>query len=71
VTQAEWENILEAFPRSHFKDYFIGTLANLCRLKPQVTYDNFLAGFGENYVPGYNKTGHRIVDLIEAVLTDG
>ncbi|KAH7109114.1 hypothetical protein B0J11DRAFT_500009 [Dendryphion nanum] len=70
VNQTEWETILEAFPRTRFRSYFIGTLAHLCQLKPQTTYDSFLAGFGEKYVPKYNKTGHRVVDLIDTVLTD-
>ncbi|KAF2872254.1 hypothetical protein BDV95DRAFT_627996 [Massariosphaeria phaeospora] len=70
VTQTEWEAILEAYPRTKFRSYFLGTLATLCQIKPLTTYDNFLAGFGDKFVPGYNKTGKRTVDLIDAVLTD-
>lgn len=58
--------ILDAFPREQFKGYFIDTLAYLCRIKPQVTYDNFMSGFGEEYTPGYNVTGKRIVDAVDA-----
>lgn len=32
------------------------------------TYDNFLSGFGEKHLPGYNTTGRRMADLLEAVL---
>ncbi|KAF1962014.1 hypothetical protein CC80DRAFT_488387 [Byssothecium circinans] len=70
VNQSEWEAILEAYPRTNFRDYFVDTLATLCRIKPQTTYDNFLSGFGEDYVEGYNTTGKRTVDIVVPVIRD-
>jgi hypothetical protein len=67
VNQTEWDTILDAFPRTQFKDYFYGTLGHLCSSKPQTTYDNFLSGIGEKFVPGYNSTGHRLVDLLASL----
>jgi hypothetical protein len=67
VNQTEWDTILDAFPRTQFRDYLFGTLAHLCRSKPQTTYDNFLSGIGEKFVPEYNATGHRTADFLTSV----
>jgi hypothetical protein len=67
VNQTEWDTILDAFPRTQFRDYLFGTLAHLCSSKPQTTYDNFLSGIGEKFVPGYNSTGHRTADFLTSV----
>ncbi|PVH94055.1 hypothetical protein DM02DRAFT_694210 [Periconia macrospinosa] len=67
VNQTEWEAILDAYPRSQFRDYFFETLGHLCSTKPQTTYDNFLRGIGDKFVPGYNTTGRLLVDFITSV----
>jgi hypothetical protein len=70
VTQEQWEDILEAFPREKFRDYMIDTLGTICRMKPQTTYDNFLSGIGERFVQGYNTTGKRVVDGLLVALAE-
>ncbi|CAI6293037.1 unnamed protein product [Periconia digitata] len=68
VNQTQWENILDAFPRSQFRDYLFDTLTHFCREKPQTTYNNGLYSIGEKYVAGYNATGHQMVDILESVM---
>lgn len=67
INQTEWDAILEAYPRSQFRDYFFETLGHLCTYKPQTTYDNFLRGIGEKIVPGYNASGHTNADFFLSV----
>jgi hypothetical protein len=70
VTQDEWETIAKAFPGNGEKKLFIGQLINLCRTKPETTYDNFVGDFGEKYLANYSRFGKRAVDLMEKVLLD-
>jgi hypothetical protein len=40
-------------------------LCELCRKKPESTYDNFVGEFGEKYVEGYDRTGKKPSDFLE------
>jgi hypothetical protein len=70
VEQAQWDAIVGAFPNAGLKAYFNGVMVGLCVRKPETTYDNFVSDYGEVMVPGFNRTGHRIVDLTEAALAE-
>jgi hypothetical protein len=70
VTQEEWAQILKEFPAEGEKQFFFAQLVNLCRTKPETTYDNFVGDFGEKFLPNYTRVGHRAVDLLEMVLPD-
>ncbi|KAH7110095.1 hypothetical protein B0J11DRAFT_208020 [Dendryphion nanum] len=70
VNRTEWEGILAAFPRPNFKAYLTETSVHLCRIKPHTTYGNSLGDFGERYLPGYNRTGNRIIDQLDLLFPD-
>ena len=42
LTQQEWEQIAQEFPRKGFKDCLTEHMCWLCRTKPGTTYDNFV-----------------------------
>ena len=64
VSQAEGDSISGEFPRTGFKDDLFATMCWVCRTKPQVTYDNFVADFGEELVEGYSRKGKRAYDMM-------
>ncbi|KIY67378.1 hypothetical protein CYLTODRAFT_422562 [Cylindrobasidium torrendii FP15055 ss-10] len=68
ITKDEWKEVIAAFPNTGFADSVRGIMCALCKSKPQTTYDNLLAGFGEDYVAGYKVKGNRLVDHLEAGL---
>ncbi|KAF2448128.1 hypothetical protein P171DRAFT_428251 [Karstenula rhodostoma CBS 690.94] len=70
VKQAQWEEIARAYPREDLKGYFNGVMVWLCVSKPDTTWDNFVSDYGEVLVEGFNRTGHRVVDLTERALVD-
>ncbi|KAF2274445.1 uncharacterized protein EI97DRAFT_495421 [Westerdykella ornata] len=70
VPEAEWDRIAAEFPRPGMKGYFSGVMIGLCVLKPEMTYANFVGDWGEKYVQGYTRVGHRVIDLLEAVLPE-
>ncbi|KAJ5166094.1 uncharacterized protein N7482_004875 [Penicillium canariense] len=66
-----WEafnEVVEIFPRENFKEGVKVILCDLCRKKPNTTYDNFVGDFGEKYVEGYDRTGKKASDFIENAL---
>jgi hypothetical protein len=68
VNQSEWNVIAAAFPRPGTKVYLDGVMVELCKMKPNRTYLNFIADYCEKYVPGYSRVGHRLIDTLESVL---
>jgi len=59
------------FPRQPgMKGYFTDLMVGFCISKPQVTYSNFQGDYGERYVEGYTRVGHRQIDRIDKVLPD-
>lgn len=66
LTWEAWNVIVKEFPRLGMKDGVRDILCNLCRTKPETTYDNFVGDFGERYVEGYSLAGKRVVDIMEA-----
>jgi hypothetical protein len=65
VTQTQYDAIKKEFPGTGQRKYFLGQLVEICRRKPETTYDNFVGDFGEKYVANYSRVGHRPLELIE------
>lgn len=51
----EMKSILAAFPRLEMKKRFADSVCRIVMSKPETTYDNFAADFGERLVPGYAR----------------
>ena len=51
----EMQSILAAFPRLEMKRRFADAVCRVVQTKPETTYDNFAADFGERFVPGYAR----------------
>jgi hypothetical protein len=65
VSKDQWEEIVKEYPRLNMKDAAREILCNVCKKKPETTYDNFLRDYGEKYVEGYSVVGKRIIDALE------
>ncbi|KAK5125445.1 hypothetical protein LTR85_000554 [Meristemomyces frigidus] len=68
LTDAEWDAIVAEYPRAGFRDGVKSVMCNLCRTKPQTTYDNFVGDFGEELVEGYSRKGKRAFDFMTATV---
>ena len=55
IPPAEMKSILAAFPRLDMKRAFTDSVCRIVKTKPETTYDNFAADFGERFVPGYKR----------------
>jgi hypothetical protein len=66
LTQEEFAQISKEYPRDDGeREFFISQLVDLCRRKPETTYDNYVGDFGEKYLANYSRVGHRAIDLLE------
>ncbi|KAI4139597.1 MAG: hypothetical protein L6R39_006209 [Caloplaca ligustica] len=65
LTQAEYDAVVREVPRLGMKDAFKEVMCGLCRTKPATTYDNQCSEWGEKYVEGYSRVGHRNIDRVE------
>ncbi|KAJ5929783.1 hypothetical protein N7454_006733 [Penicillium verhagenii] len=66
LTSNIFNDVVTVFPRENFQDGVRGIMCDLCKAKPQTTYDNFVAEYGEKYVEGYDRTGKKVVDFLES-----
>jgi len=55
IPPTEMKSILAAFPRLEMKRRFADSVCRVVKTKPETTYDNFAADFGERFVPGYKR----------------
>jgi len=55
IPPGEMKMILAAFPRLEMKRRFADSVCRIVKTKPETTYDNFAADFGERFVPGYKR----------------
>ena len=62
LSQREQQIVLEAFPRLQMKHSMTACLSRLVSTHPATVRDNFVAEFGERYVPGYQR--FSTVDLL-------
>lgn len=53
ITEAEFREVLKAYPRVGFKDETFEILCGFCKTKPETTYDNFVGDMGRAFVDGY------------------
>lgn len=71
LSQAEFDGVVEEYPRQGLKNGMIEKLCGFCRDKPETTYDNFVGDFGEKFqVTGYSLEPHRFIDLFMAMTKD-
>jgi len=54
------------YPRAGFKDGVKKAMCGLCERKPETTYNNFVADFGEAYVEGYSRVGKKMMEALMA-----
>ncbi|CAJ2505107.1 Uu.00g125010.m01.CDS01 [Anthostomella pinea] len=64
ITPEVYAGIAEVFPQTELLSGTNETFTWICQFKPNVTYDTSLQPYGENYVPGYNASGHRGFDTV-------
>jgi HD domain len=65
VGQEKWDEVTKEYPRMAMKDHAKELLCNICKKKPETTYDNFLRDYAEKYMEGYSVVGKRIIDALE------
>lgn len=65
LTWEEYDGVVRSFPRLEMIKEVRETLCGLCRTKPETTYDNFVADYGEKFVEGYERVGKRPIDVLE------
>jgi len=70
LSKGEYERVLKEFPRLGMREGVKEIMCHLCRTKPETTYDNFVAGFGDRFVEGYSLEGRRVVDVMEGGVLD-
>lgn len=58
LTQEVYDSITKEFLRDGFVEGVVTAVVDLCRQKPDATYDGFVADFGEAHLPGYSRVGH-------------
>ena len=68
VTQEEWDEIKAVYPRlpGSIKE-FEKLMIHFCAIKPQVTWNSPVGDYGEKYLEGYSRVGHRYIDVIESL----
>ena len=66
VDQEQWDRIVEEFPNKGLKSYFNDVMVHFCLTKPNTTWDNLVSDYGEEFIKGFNRTGHRAVDFSQA-----
>ena len=62
LAERDKQLILSAYPRLKMKEALTTCLCGIAQTYPETTRDNFLADFGERYVPGYQRI--LLVDLL-------
>jgi hypothetical protein len=55
IPPKEMQSILAAFPRLEMKQRFTESVCRIVKAKPETTYDNFAADFGQRFVAGYQR----------------
>lgn len=55
LSEEEKRTVLAAYPRLGMKEALKTCLCGIAKHHPQTTWDNFIAEFGERFVPGYQR----------------
>jgi hypothetical protein len=66
ISLDEYMQIVKAYPRLDFQNELPGIMCNLCKTKPEATYDNFVGEFGKRLIDGYSEEWekHQTIDRI-------
>ncbi|KAL9078241.1 MAG: hypothetical protein Q9157_002821 [Trypethelium eluteriae] len=65
LTKETLEAVFKELPRTGWREGCIEALCELCRTKPETTYDNFVGAFGEKYLEGYTRDGKTMLDAFD------
>lgn len=60
-----WNVITKELPRLKLKEGLIKICCDMCRTKPQTTYDNAVGHLRERYADGYTLVGHRSIETVD------
>ncbi|KIM94039.1 hypothetical protein OIDMADRAFT_136469 [Oidiodendron maius Zn] len=68
ISKAAFSAVIEELPRLDFKEGVKQILCNLCKHKPETTYDSFAREFGIRFVDGYEVPSEleRILNALDA-----
>jgi hypothetical protein len=65
IRNEDYDSIYEKFPNTFLYRGSNETFTWFAATKePSASYNTFVSDFGTAYVPGFNATGHRLLDLI-------
>lgn len=64
LTWAEYGAVVKELPRLGLMEGLKSVMCGLCRDKPETTYDNVVADWGEKFVEGYSKKGKTSADML-------
>lgn len=65
VAEQQVGSIVSEFPRLQMKKEFARAVCCIVKARPDTTYDNFAADFGERFVPGYMRRS-TVDNLLDA-----
>lgn len=65
LTLEEYEEVVKVLPRLGLMKELKEVMCNLCRTKPETTYDNTVGEWGDKYVEEYSREGKLTADLLE------
>ncbi|KAH8816947.1 hypothetical protein F5884DRAFT_748425 [Xylogone sp. PMI_703] len=64
LTQKEFDMVVKEFPRLNIREGLVDLMCQLCKTKPETTYDNWVGDIGVKYLEEYSRDGQRMVDLL-------
>ncbi len=70
ICDSDHIEVVEDFPRLDILKEMTHACMEQCRWKSETTYDTVGADIGDNFVEGYSKQGHTILDFLKACTLD-
>ncbi|KAL0262075.1 hypothetical protein SLS55_003511 [Diplodia seriata] len=64
LTWADYDAVVRAYPRLGLLGELKDIMCGLCRTKQATTYDNTVGEWGELFVDGYSREGHRTAEML-------
>ncbi|KKY24326.1 putative metal dependent phosphohydrolase [Diplodia seriata] len=64
LTWADYDAVVRAYLRLGLLGELKDIMCGLCRTKPATTYDNTVGEWGELFVDGYSREGHRTAEML-------
>lgn len=59
LTQEEFDNIVDEFPRLNIKENYVDLMCQLCKSKPSAVFDGFVSEIGTELVEGFSMEGKK------------